>query len=338
VKSLHRKKAILLAVIFSASVSIVLAWGNWGHQHINHAAVFALPEEMRPFFYNHIDFITEESVAPDLRKYTIVDKAEGPRHYIDLELFGVKSMDSLPVSLQELSAKYNDSIIRKAGSLPWYILQMEDKLVKAFKNRRKTEIIFVAANLGHYLADATMPLHTTLNHDGQLTGQKGIHAFFEGQLPELFGGTYNFHTGNAKYIEDIPKAAWNLIQNSFNLSDTLLSVERKLKEGLPIEKIYVTDSAGHLVKNKFNDPVHTYEYAKKYHEALNGMVERQIRQAIRVTADFWYTAWVNAGKPELINLDPAELTKRNAENYKKDYKLWKLGKVWGLKPEQEFNK
>jgi len=55
-KQVRVKKILSTGVIFLASISFVFAWGSWGHQHINHAAVFALPEEMRPFFYNHIDF------------------------------------------------------------------------------------------------------------------------------------------------------------------------------------------------------------------------------------------------------------------------------------------
>jgi len=332
------RKPFALSIFLLAGISLVFAWGSWGHQHINHAAVFALPEEMRSFFYNHIDYMTEEAVGPDIRKYSLSDRAESPRHYINLEVFGVRTIDSLPSNIQELKAKYADSIVQKAGSLPWYILQMEDKLTKAFKARRKTEILFLAADLAHYIGDASMPLHTSLNHDGQLTNQKGIHAFFEGQLPELFGENYNLNTGNAKYIDDVTKETWHMIQVSFEKADTLLAVDRKLKETFPKEKIYKLDSNGNVAKNKFNDPVHSYEYAKKYHEMLNGMIERQIRQAISEAANFWYTAWVNAGKPNLNDLDPESLTKRNEENYKKDYKLWQQGKVLGFKPEQEFNK
>ena len=265
------------------------------------------------------------------------DKTESPRHYINLEVFGVSTMDSLPANIQLLKTKYSDSVLQKAGSLPWYILQMEDKLVKAFKGKRKTEILFVAADLAHYIGDANMPLHTSLNHDGQLTGQKGIHAFFEGQLPELFGKGYNLNTGGAKYIDDITGKTWSMIQSSFKLADTLLAADRKLKETFPKEKIYKADSNGNIMKNKFNDPVHSYEYAKKYHEALNGMIERQIREAIKETADFWYTAWINAGRPYLNDLDPELLTKRNEENYKKDFKLWQQGKISAFRPEPEFN-
>ncbi|HVM87120.1 MAG TPA: zinc dependent phospholipase C family protein [Puia sp.] len=330
------RKPFLFFAIFFVSISIVFAWGSWGHQHINHAAVFALPADMRSFFYNHIDFITEEAVAPDLRKYSLSDRTESPRHYINLEVFAVKNMDSLPADLQQLKMKFPDSTIQKAGSLPWYILFVQDRLTKAFKAKRKSEIIFLAANLAHYIGDATMPLHTTLNHDGQLTNQKGIHAFFEGQLPELFGEEYNMNTGSAEYINDITKETWKLIQSSFEKADTLLAIDRKLSQALPKEKIYKLDSGGNIIKTKFNDPVHGYEYAKKYHEALNGMVERQIRQAIRMTANFWYTAWVNAGKPNLKELDPELLTKRNEENFYKDYKLWQQGKISGFRPEKEF--
>jgi hypothetical protein len=50
---------------------------------------------------------------------------------------------------------------------------------------------------------------------------------------------------------------------------------------------------------------------------MNGMVEKQMRKAITVTASFWYTAWVNAGKPDLSGLDTPELTKRNSKLLKK---------------------
>lgn len=72
---------------------ILLSWGPFGHERINRAAVLALPAPLQAFLYNHIDFITQESSVPDLRKYTLNDNAEKPRHFIDLENFGTN--DSL---------------------------------------------------------------------------------------------------------------------------------------------------------------------------------------------------------------------------------------------------
>src|SRR6266700_8068995 len=106
------KKIIWIIVIISGSVPLVFAWGAWGHEHINRAAVFALPDEMRLFFYNHIDFITEEAGIPDLRKYTINDKEEFARHYINLEAFGDNALNGLPRTMKETKNKYDEKVLQ----------------------------------------------------------------------------------------------------------------------------------------------------------------------------------------------------------------------------------
>ncbi|MBC7535029.1 MAG: S1/P1 Nuclease [Ferruginibacter sp.] len=328
--------ALSLALI-TGSVSLLFAWGTFGHQHINHAAVFALPTEMRTFFYNHIDFITEESTVPDLRKYTLNDKAENPRHYINIEGMETMPIDSLPKTMKDAMAKYDEKTLQKMGILPWYMQEIMEKLTKAFKEKRKTEILFLAADLGHYIGDANMPLHTALNHDGQLTDQKGIHSFFESQLPEYFGNGYNYHVTEAIYLENVTTASWDVIKHSNGLADSLLLIEKNLKATFSKEKIYKTDVDGKVLKNKFGQWTHSYEYATAYHKALNGMVEHQLRHAVQDVANFWFTAWVNAGKPDLDQLDPNELTASNRKRYKKEMKLYKQGKLFGFRIENEFN-
>lgn len=336
------KKAALRGLItvslVTGSISLLFAWGMYGHQHINHAAVFALPPEMRVFFYNHIDFITEESTVPDLRKYTLNDRAEGPRHYINIEGIETIPIDSLPRIMKDARAKYDDKTLQKMGLLPWYIQEMEEKLTKAFKEKRKTEILFLAADLAHYLGDANMPLHTSLNHDGQLTNQKGIHSFFEAQLPEYFGDAYNYKVDNAVYLNDVAAATWDLIKHSNSLADSLLLIERNLKAAFPAEKMFRINANGDTVKNKFGLATRSSEYAEAYHKALNGMVEKQLRHAIQDVANFWYTAWVNAGKPDLGELDPETLTKSNLNRYKKEMKRWKKGELMGFKVELEYER
>lgn len=326
----------LIIISFVCSASLVFGWGVWGHNHINKGAVLALPGEMGMFFYNHCDFITEESTIPDLRKYTLNDKAEGCRHFINLESYHYRSRADMPDTLTIAVAKYGKDTLDKNGILPWYIQDMMAKLTNAFKNKRKTEILFLAADLGHYIADANMPLHTTVNHNGQLTAQEGIHALWETQLPELFGRNYNLYTGEAHYIKNIEATTWDMIDSSRNLVNTLLGVEKKMKNDIPKDKQYVMGADGKPTKNKFGQFVHTYEYAYEYHELLNGMVEHQMRQALMHTADFWYTAWVNAGKPDLSDLDPDYVTERNKTFYKQDMKAWKNGKVRGCAADKEF--
>ena len=61
-----------------------------------------------------------------------------------------------------------------------------------------------------------------------------------------------------------------------------------------------------------------------------------MKKAIKATADFWYTAWINAGKPDLSDLDEKQVTKRNEENLKLELKLWEKGKLSGVLSEREF--
>ncbi len=323
-------------ILIICSVSLLFGWGMYGHQHINHAAVFALPAEMRFFFYNHIDFLTEEANIPDLRKYTLNDRAENPRHYINIEGMETMPIDSLPRTMKEAKERYDEKTLQKMGILPWYIQEMMEKLTKAFKDKRKTEILFLAGDLAHYLGDANMPLHTCINHDGQLTNQKGIHAFFEAQLPEYFGDHYNYKINEAVYLGDIPSATWELIKHSNNLAHSMLLIERNIRESFRNEKMYKLNANGDSVRNKFNLLVRSDEYATAYHKALNGMVEKQLRHAIQDVANFWYTAWVNAGKPDLSDLDPAELTTYNRERYEKEKKLYDRGELMGFKVELEY--
>ncbi|MCX6308719.1 MAG: S1/P1 Nuclease, partial [Bacteroidia bacterium] len=222
------------------------------------------------------------------------------------------------------------------GILNWYLQEMMGKLTKAFKEKKKMDILFLAADLGHYLGDAHMPLHTSANYDGQLSNQKGIHAFFESQLPEMYIEKYNFHIGEAVYIQDIPKEIKRIILATHLLVDTLLLAERALNQQFPADKVYLLDASGAIQKTKFNTPIHSSDYAQQYHQKLNGMVEKQLRLAMSATANFWYTAWVNAGKPDLSTLDPLDQTKRNKPHLKKELRLFKHGKLLNIKSEKEF--
>jgi S1/P1 Nuclease len=332
---MQKIKSIFITFSIVLIVFLLLSWGIFGHEHINKSAVFALPKPLQTFFYNHIDFITQESTVPDLRKYTLKDKAENPRHFFDVENFG--NMDSIPHNFEDAKKKYEQKFLNDNGILPWYIQEMMVKLTKAFKDKRKTEILFLASDLGHYIGDAHMPLHTSANHDGQLTNQKGIHALWEARIPELYGKNYNYHTDEAKYIENIETATWALVMDSHSLVSPLLLADKMTKETFPAESVFLKDDKGNIARNKFNDPLFADEYTKKFNEALNGMVENQMRKAILATSSYWYTAWVNAGKPNLDDLDLVDLTNRNKKLLKQDLKLWNKGKVFGLESEKDFN-
>ena len=103
---------------------------------------------MQKFYYNHIDFITESAVIPDLRRALINDRNEGPRHFIDIEDFKIP-IEIFPKTTQDAYTKYDSAFLNRAGYLPWYIQNVTEKLTQAFKKRNKSEILFLSAELGH---------------------------------------------------------------------------------------------------------------------------------------------------------------------------------------------
>lgn len=325
-----------ISVFLLSIAGIAFAWGVWGHEHINRGAIFALPVEMRMFFYNHADFITQESTVPDLRKYTMGDKTEGPRHYIDLEDYGLLNLDSVPLTMKDAKERFSEKDMQSNGILPWHIQEMMEKLTKAFRDGRRNEILFLAGDLGHYIGDAHMPLHTSSNHDGQLTNQKGIHSFWESQLPEYFGDGYTLKVNDPVYLKDVTSASWDIIRHTHSLVDSLLKMERVEMAAYSGKDLYRRDNKGEIAKNIFGRNVYSDEFAASYHNALQGMVNDQMRRAVQTLANFWYTAWVNAGKPDLSGLDSPEVTASNRKKYEAEYSNYKKGKVNGFKAEKEY--
>lgn len=181
------------------------------------------------------------------------------------------------------------------GMLPYFLPQIQYQLTEAFRLRQPTRILRLSAEIGHYIADAHVPLHTTKNYNGQLSGQTGIHAFWESRLPELYAlEQYNFFVGKATYIADIQNFYWDIVQQSHLLVDSVLHLEKQLSTVYPSDaQSCFEERLGVIVRTPCTD------YAQAYHKALNGMVERRMRGAIQAIGSAWLTAWVDAGQPDL---------------------------------------
>ncbi|WP_242921332.1 zinc dependent phospholipase C family protein [Pontibacter liquoris] len=283
-------KAILLILLLLPFRSF--AWGFFAHQRINHLAVFALPPEMIGFYKNHIRYITENAVNPDKRRYAVA--GEAPRHYIDLDVYGDSALYKMPRYWPQAVKKYGEDTLQAYGIVPWHINLMKYQLTQAFKDHNLDRILRLSTELGHYVADACVPLHTTQNYNGQLTGQRGIHGFWESRLPELYAGSYDFFVGQATYLERPQLKAWDLVASAHLALDSVLAFERDLSRAFAEDKKYSFE-----VRNNLTTKVYARAFSDAYQKRLNGQVERQMRLAIRTVASYWYTAWVDAGQPDL---------------------------------------
>ena len=302
-------KAILFAVWMLGS-----AWGFFAHQKINRLAVFILPPEMIGFYKKNIRYIAEASTNPDRRRYAVADEA--PRHYIDMDAYGQGEADSLPKYWKQAVEAYGEDTLAAHGIVPWHIVRMFNRLKESFLLNDPEKILRNSAELGHYVADAHVPLHTTRNYNGQLTGQTGIHAFWESRLPELFFTDYDFFVGGASYIGDPQQAAWDAVRGSHSMVDSVLNEERILDLTVPSKFNYET-------KGKQTIRVYSFEFSRSYHDKLSGMVERRFRASVKMTGDLWYTAWVDAGQPDIRQWIKREPTEKELKQRATELEQWK---------------
>lgn len=181
------------------------------------------------------------------------------------------------------------------GILPYHLLQMHRRLTNAFRSGNRGAVLQLSAEIGHYIGDAHVPLHTTMNYNGQMTGQTGIHAFWESRIPELFADTqYDFFVGQAVYIRDPARYYWDMVQESHVLVDSVLKMEEEVRRTYPKDLQFCPNE-----KITGGPRVPCQGYAAAYQAKLNGMVERRMRAAILAIGSAWYSAWSDAGQPPL---------------------------------------
>ena len=312
-------KQLLKLILFSNVLILASGWGFFAHQKINRLSVFILPPEMISFYKKNIGYLTESAVNPDRRRYAVPDEA--PKHFIDLDDYGDSAAIKVPRYWEGAVQKYGEEQLKERGIVPWHVNKMYYQLKEAFLLKDPDRILRVSAELGHYVSDAHVPLHTTSNYDGQKTGQSGIHGFWESRLPELYFKEYDFLVGKAEYIKNVQLAIWDAVIHASKEKDSVLLIEKKLfvKEG---DKKFSFETRG-----KQTVKVVSEAYAHKYHQLLHGMVERQFRASIKMTASIWYTAWVDAGQPDLKTLINYKPTEEELAERKKELLLWKQGNL-----------
>ena len=292
--------------VCSSLFLLLCSWGFYAHKSINKHAVYALPSEMNSFFIHHIYDLEQRSVTADKRRY--IDSAEACKHYIDMDLYGVNPFDSVPISWFDAKEKYSKDTLINRGVLPWVIYWEYHKLISAMDTGSVMDVVKCAADLGHYIADACVPLHTTYNYNGQHTNQDGIHSLWESKIPELIND-YDFYIGKAVYLDRPLRFSWSLVRESFELVDTTLTLEKNLSQTYLEDNKYMPFN-----KNSEMTQQYSFEYIMDYNDVLNGMVEKRMKRAVFATASFWYSAWVDAGQPDLMklkNVDAIDKLKKN---------------------------
>jgi hypothetical protein len=253
-----------------------LAWGPSAHRLINRWAVETLPADIRWFFEGRRQFLIDHANDPD--EWMVKDRYERKRHYLYLDKYGMYPYLRLPHSFQRAVEKFGSGRVNRDGLVPWHVGEYSLRLTNALKTQSWDEAIKVAAALGHYVADAHNPLHTTSNYDGQLTAQAGLATRFGSDLIDRYQTFFFLRSTPAIKIDDPTEHAFEIVLESNTWVDNILYADRRA-----------------LAEAKdYND-----DYYDRFYSSAGPIAVQEVSAAARDIGSYWYTAWLNAGKPPL---------------------------------------
>ena len=263
-------------LVWLLACSSVYAWGPAAHRLVNTWAVETLPPEIRGFFEANRQLLMDHANDPD--DWMKKDRYERMRHYIYLDKYGLFPYLNLPHSYRAALARYGSGRIGRDGILPWQIGQYSLRLTDALKAQDWDEAKLDAAVLGHYVADAHDPLHTTQNFNGQLTGQTGLEQRFADRLVERYTNFLMFRAGEATKINDPTEYAFGITLEANSWVDRVILADRQCRADLP----------------DYND-----DYLDRFYAQVSSIAIQELNGAAHDTGSYWHTAWLNAGLPAL---------------------------------------
>ena len=292
-------KVLVLSLLIGVLAPDTSAWGFYAHKEINRIAVFTLPTPLIGFYKSNIKYITEHAVDADRRRYSLAEEA--CRHYLDADHYEHSlPFDTIPKYWKKAIEMYTKDTLFEYGIVPWHVNYTYQQLIWTFADtsrnleQKTRRILRLSADLGHYVGDLHVPLHSTSNYNGQKTNQVGIHALWESRIPPLFDTGYNYFVGRAKLYENPIDSIWKAISKSYFLVDSVLILEREATSIVGQSNKYTFISTEYATKREYSIP-----FCTAYNRLMGNMIEERMTKSILFLGSLWYTAWIEAGQPNL---------------------------------------
>lgn len=236
--------------------------------------------------------------------------AQEPDHFIDLER--VAWLEPLPPGRYEFYRKLyekraataehpDDYLPEHVGLQPYITMEVYGRLKAAFREYRQRQaahqptqavqqaIIFYAGWLGHYVADGSQPLHTTIQYNGWVgpnpngyTTEHKIHSHFE--------------TAYVLSANITTKDFAGMVKSPERLSDPFADYIAYLKQSNTlVENVYSLEKAGGFT-------------GKGSPEAFDFTTKR-LAAGSQMLLNLWYTAWLESAVPVPEHAPPPPPTK-----------------------------
>lgn len=278
---------------------IAISWGNDGHSAVNRAAAAKLPSDMPAFLKNSADQLAYIGPEPDRwreKSEPQLKYAQEPDHFMDMELVDWMGGKLPPDRYLFVRAIYEhreadpknatpEMYPEKIGFLPYETMEVYGRLKVAFREYRKAQkegrstadaeanAIYYAGWLGHYVADGSNPLHTTVRYNGWV-----------GENPNGYDTGKTIH-----WRMEGPFVGRNLAKLQFG---DLLTPAKKLDNPFDDFVAYLRTSQKEVEK--------VYQLDKKCGfdgegtEESRDFIRHRLAAGAQMLADMWYTAWVES--------------------------------------------
>jgi hypothetical protein len=292
---LGRTPVWLLLLTLVVPQSTAWGWGYEGHIFVNRVAAEKLPPDVPAFLRSAVAELAYLGPEPDRWRENsdpALKSAQEPDHYIDLER--ITWLDPLPEGRYQFYQKLyekraqtkdnpDDYLPERIGLQPYAVMEIFGRLKAAFQEYREVrehnqptdflehKIVFYAGWLGHYVADGSQPLHTTIQYNGWVganpkgyTTRAGIHAEFETAYVSR-----NIAASDFVHLVHAPEP----------IADPFASYMQYLRaSNALVEKVYELDKAG-----GFRDV--------GSREAFDFTTQR-LAAGSQMLVNLWYAAWL----------------------------------------------
>ncbi len=301
---ISRAVAVTLAGALWFTQLAAFGWGSTGHTDINQVAAEKIPASMPKFLRTKSAVQKIAYLGPEPDRWrdespSALNYAQAPDHFIDLER--IQGLGALPMSRYDfyklLYAKReatpaadhpDDYLPERVGLQPYITMEVYKRLELAFRTYREMQlkkqktgviegnIIFYMGWLGHYVADGSQPLHTTINHDGWVeanpngyTTQHGIHSEFESGFVDRTTKPASFEAlvNAPERVSDPFNDYMKYLEASYTLVPQLYEIDK--------EKGFEGKGSPEAVK----------------------FLDQRLAAGSQMLLDLWYTAWLQSGEP-----------------------------------------